>query len=66
MVRRPDYLDFEHTRNSHGSQFRIVLTESPHLDGQFTAFGKVVGGLDVLKRLQSNDYIQDLTVYISR
>lgn len=32
--------------NSAGSQFFIMTSDSPHLDGQYAAFGKVCDGLD--------------------
>lgn len=34
--------------NSANSQFFIMLDDAPHLDGQYTAFGKVVEGIDTL------------------
>lgn len=34
--------------NSAGSQFFIMHKDSPHLDGQYAAFGKVTEGLDVV------------------
>ena len=34
--------------NSPGSQFFIMHQNSPHLDGQYAAFGKVVEGLEVV------------------
>lgn len=33
--------------NSAGSQFFIMVAKSPHLDGQYAAFGKVVEGMEV-------------------
>ncbi|MCF2670861.1 MAG: peptidylprolyl isomerase [Butyricicoccus sp.] len=33
--------------NSAGSQFFIMTTDSPHLDGQYAAFGMVTEGMDV-------------------
>jgi peptidyl-prolyl cis-trans isomerase B (cyclophilin B) len=33
--------------NSAGSQFFIMTTTSPHLDGQYAAFGKVLEGMEV-------------------
>ena len=51
--------DLKHTRgvlsmarsmmpNSAGSQFFIMHANSPHLDGQYAAFGKLVEGYEVL------------------
>jgi peptidyl-prolyl cis-trans isomerase B (cyclophilin B) len=37
--------------NSAGSQFFIVVRDSQHLDGQYTAFGKVTSGLDVVDQI---------------
>ena len=34
--------------NSAGSQFFIMHKDSPHLDGSYAAFGKVLTGLDVV------------------
>lgn len=37
--------------NSAGSQFFIMHETSPHLDGQYAAFGKVTNGLDVVNKI---------------
>lgn len=37
--------------NSAGSQFFIMHETSPHLDGQYAAFGKVIDGLDVVNKI---------------
>ncbi len=34
--------------NSAGSQFFIMHEYSPHLDGQYAAFGKVIEGMEVV------------------
>lgn len=39
--------------NSAGSQFFIMHETSPHLDGQYAAFGKVTEGLDVVDKIAS-------------
>jgi cyclophilin family peptidyl-prolyl cis-trans isomerase len=39
--------------NSAGSQFFIMVATSPHLDGQYTAYGEVVEGLDVVDKIVS-------------
>ena len=37
--------------DSAGSQFFIMTSDSPHLDGQYAAFGKVLEGADVAKSI---------------
>ena len=41
--------------NSAGSQFFIMHKTSPHLDGAYAAFGKVVEGMDVVNRIAEAD-----------
>ena len=54
-----EHTDFPHTRgivsmansgapNTAGSQFFIVHEDSPHLDGGYTAFGRVIEGIEVV------------------
>lgn len=56
--------DLKHTRgvlsmaramhpNSAGSQFFIMHQNSSHLDGQYAAFGKVIGGIEVVDEIAS-------------
>jgi peptidyl-prolyl cis-trans isomerase B (cyclophilin B) len=44
-------------RDSAGTQFYITLSPQLHLDRDFTVFGKVIGGYDVLGRLIEKDKI---------
>jgi len=37
--------------NSAGSQFFIMHKDSPHLDNQYTAFGKVTSGIEVVDKI---------------
>ena len=37
--------------DSAGSQFFIMHEDSPHLDGQYAAFGKVTEGMDVVDKI---------------
>ncbi len=69
MARKPDGYDSKRRlvnpqRVSSGSQFHILLTEAPHMDGRYTIFGKLVGGREVLERLNKGDTIQAVTVFI--
>ena len=40
-----------------GSQFFVALSPQPHLDGGYTAFGRVVGGEEALDRIVQGDRI---------
>ena len=40
-------------KNSAGSQFFIMTNDSPHLDGQYASFGKVVNGIDVVSKIEN-------------
>ena len=37
--------------DSAGSQFFVVVKDSGFLDGQYTAFGKVISGMDVADQI---------------
>ena len=37
--------------DSGGSQFFVVITDQPALDGQYTVFGRVVDGLEVVQKI---------------
>lgn len=39
--------------NSAGSQFFIMHETSPHLDGQYAAFGMVIDGMDAVNKIAS-------------
>ena len=41
-----------------GSQFFITLSEQPHLDGGYTAFGEVVSGDEILDGIVPGDRIE--------
>ncbi|MDE0088461.1 MAG: peptidylprolyl isomerase, partial [Candidatus Poribacteria bacterium] len=41
--------------NSAGSQFYICFKPQPHLDGNYTTFGGVIQGMDVVDRLEIGD-----------
>ena len=51
-------------RDTGGSQFFMVLSESNtrHLNGVHTVFGKIVEGLDVMKQIQPNDTMTSVRV----
>jgi len=48
--------------NSAGSQWFVTLGDSPHLNGQYTVFGRVVQGMEVADCLQVGDAINTLDI----
>jgi peptidyl-prolyl cis-trans isomerase B (cyclophilin B) len=48
--------------DSAGSQFYICLAPQPSLDGQYTVFGQVVSGLDVVHKIAQGDAIESVTI----
>lgn len=61
MARLPDSVNPE--KRSSGSQFYICLAPQPHLDGNYTIFGQVVEGIDVVMNLRKGDRMLVLTWY---
>ncbi|MCI0571937.1 MAG: peptidylprolyl isomerase [Myxococcaceae bacterium] len=49
-------------KDTGGSQFFITHSPQPHLDGRYTAFGEVVQGQDVVRRLLEGDRILEVRV----
>ena len=51
-------------KDTGGSQFFMVLSEqnARHLNGVHTVFGKVTGGLDVMKKIKQNDFMTSVRV----
>jgi peptidyl-prolyl cis-trans isomerase B (cyclophilin B) len=60
MARLPDYIN--PTKASSGSQFYITLDATPFLDGDYTVFGYVVGGMDVADKIQVGDKIKEVII----
>jgi len=59
-----EFNDIKHTRgilsaartsdpNSAGSQFFLMVASAPHLDGQYTVYGQVIEGMDVVDKIVS-------------
>ena len=45
--------------NSANSQFFIMLEESPHLNNQYTVWGRVVKGMDVVDKIKKGDELNN-------
>ncbi len=48
--------------DSGGEQIFLTLVPTPHLDGRYTAFGRVVGGKEVLTRIEIGDRILEARI----
>ena len=48
--------------DSAGSQFYICYGNTPHLDGQYTVFGKVVSGMELVDRIKQGDKMTSVTI----
>lgn len=61
---KAEFNDIKHTRgilsaartsdpDSAGSQFFLMVAAAPHLDGQYTVYGEVIEGMDVVDKIVS-------------
>lgn len=58
MARKPEDID------SGDSQFYISLTTLTHLDSNYTVFGQVVNGLEILDKINLNDKIITISIQL--
>jgi cyclophilin family peptidyl-prolyl cis-trans isomerase len=49
-------------KNSGDSQFFILLSRARFLDGNYTVFGQVVAGMEVVKKMERGDRIVGVTI----
>lgn len=52
-------------KDTGNSQFFVTHTPQPHLNGKYTAFGRVSSGMEVVDHLAMFDQIQDASVRVS-
>ncbi len=48
--------------DSAGSQFYICFGPQPHLDGQYTIFGQVIEGMDIVDQIKQGDVMEKVSV----
>ena len=49
-------------KKSSSTEFFFVTSKIPELDGRFSIFGKIIKGLDVLKKINKEDYIKSVQI----
>ena len=47
---------------SSSTEFFFVTNKIPELDGRYSIFGKIIKGLDVLKKINQEDYIKSVKI----
>ena len=47
---------------SSSTEFFFVTSKIPELDGRYSIFGKIIKGLDVLKKINNEDYIKSVQI----
>jgi cyclophilin family peptidyl-prolyl cis-trans isomerase len=47
-------------KDTEGTQWFITHSPTPHLDGRYTIFAEVVGGMEVVHRIEVGDQILDV------
>ena len=47
---------------SSSTEFFFVTSKIPELDGRYSIFGKIIKGLDVLKKIRKEDYIKAVQI----
>jgi len=51
-------------KRSSGSQFYITLAPAPFLDGQYTIFGQVTQGMDVVQKIAVGDVMRKASISV--
>lgn len=49
-------------KDTEGCQLFVVHSPTPHLDGKYTIFAKVISGMDVVQKLEVGDQIKSVAV----
>ena len=48
--------------NSSSTEFFFVTNKIPELDGRYSIFGKIINGLEVLEKINNEDYIKEVKI----
>lgn len=49
-------------KDTESTQWFVTHTPTPHLDGRYTIFGKVIEGMDVVNDIEIGDYIEKVEI----
>ena len=49
-------------RSSSSTEFFLVTNKFPELDGRYSIFGKVVKGIEILKKIDKEDLIYEIII----
>tara|TARA_B100001989_G_scaffold128410_1_gene90748 strand:+ start:120 stop:722 length:603 start_codon:yes stop_codon:yes gene_type:complete len=49
--------------NSSSTEFFFVTNKIPELDGRYSIFGKVIKGLEILEKVNKEDFIKEVKIY---
>ena len=49
-------------KNNSSTEFFFVTNKIPELDGRYSVFGQIIKGLDVLDRINKEDYIKEVKI----
>ena len=61
-IRRAIFIVASSYYKDHGVQFFFTHSPQPHLDGGYTVFARVTGGMEVVDRLARGDKILSVVV----
>ena len=48
---------------SSSTEFFFVTSKIPELDGRYSIFGKIIKGLDLLEKIEKEDFIKEVNIY---
>ena len=57
-----DMMSFNKERLFHNTQFFITKTDATWLNGQYTNFGNVTEGMDIVKKIEIGDKILQIEI----
>lgn len=61
-ARLPDNVNPQ--KRSSGSQFYITLEKIPYLDGEYSVFGQIHSGMDIVEKIEQGDVIKSIEIVI--